>query len=247
MPPARLIAAMSRPSTYDPPLELPTPVTFAAPPVGGFTFVCVLRSGGVYSPEWVHRLCRDAATHLKPSRIVCLMDELHDPWADWIQPIPLHHNWPGWFSKLEIFRPDLIAGPCLYVDLDSLILRPLPPLVGGEWPALALLDDFLAHARPASGVMAWTPSPATERIYHGFAAAPVFGPGWRHGDGMIIGEHVHTRMQAHWPGAFQSWKVQQRKRQLVTASILSFHGVPKNDGFPPSHWITREWIGASNR
>ena len=260
--PARLIAASARHSTFDPPLELPAPAKRAVASVEGLTIVCVLRSGGVYTIEWVERLFRDAKRHLRPSRLVCLSDmesqfisrvcaaKLDGSDSGGLMGtciLPLAHPWPGWFSKLEIFRPGLFSGPCLYVDLDSLILRPLPPLVGGQWPALALLDDFLAPARPASGVMAWTPSLATERIYHGFAANPVCGPGWRHGDGILIGEHCHQRLQSLWPAAFQSWKVQQRKRQLVTASILSFHGVPKNDGFPPSHWITREWIGASNR
>ena len=36
--------------------------------------------------------------------------------------IPLEHNWPGWFSKLELFK---IKGPVLYVDLDTIILNNL--------------------------------------------------------------------------------------------------------------------------
>lgn len=216
-----------------------------------FTFACVLRSGGVYTPDWVARLCRDAATHLKPSRSVCLTD------VDWGCPDEILKRdllgpWPGWFSKLELFRPGLFDGPVLYVDLDSLILKPIPLLneflarLGKAWTSLALLDDFYAPNRAATGVMAWTPSPATEAIYTEFARRPVIKPGWNNGDGSIIGQYPHYRLQAMFPGAFQSWKVQEKLRKPVTGSVLCFHGEPKNNSFPANHWVTKHWIGLSN-
>ena len=37
--------------------------------------------------------------------------------------VPLKHDWPGWWSKIELFRPDLpIEGRIVYFDLDTLLL-----------------------------------------------------------------------------------------------------------------------------
>jgi hypothetical protein len=39
------------------------------------TIACVLRSGGIYTPEWVHRLKRGIERHASaPPRFVCLSD-----------------------------------------------------------------------------------------------------------------------------------------------------------------------------
>jgi len=41
----------------------------------------------------------------------------------------LHGNdWPGWWSKMELHRPDLPVGRTLYMDLDSHVIRNLGPI-----------------------------------------------------------------------------------------------------------------------
>lgn len=206
-----------------------------------FTFACVLRSGGLYSPQWVERLCRQVREHLEPERIVCLTDMP----LDCCTRAQLTEGWPGWYSKIELFRPGLFAGPVFYADLDSLILRPIPRLADKITTVarLLMLDDFYQPKIPASGVMAWVPSPATERIYHEFAERPMISSSWAKGDGWIIGRHPHGRLQSYFPGAFQSWNVCQRSAAPVTAAVLCFHGKTKNHSFAADHWITRAWLG----
>ena len=41
-------------------------------------------------------------------------------------------DWPGWWSKMELYRPDLPAGRTLYLDLDSHVIRPLQPILDFE-------------------------------------------------------------------------------------------------------------------
>ena len=42
----------------------------------------------------------------------------------------LHGNdWPGWWSKMELHRPDLPVGRTLYMDLDSHVIRNLGPIL----------------------------------------------------------------------------------------------------------------------
>jgi len=45
------------------------------------------------------------------------------------EKIMLKHNWPGWWSKIELHRQDLPKGRTLYLDLDSHVIRPLAPLL----------------------------------------------------------------------------------------------------------------------
>src|SRR5690606_21480964 len=183
---------------------------YTGAPVSGLTVACVLRSGGVYSPEWVDRLAIQVHHHLRPARMVCLTDD--KGWSGPYDFVPLAHDWPGWWSKIELFRPGLFSGPVLYMDLDSVLLKPIPNFVSQmqamarNGHGLAMLDDFFYPARPASGVMAWEPSPLTERIYHEFAADPKAAMQTRHGDGGWIGRYPHARLQQLFPGTFGSYK-----------------------------------------
>jgi len=43
--------------------------------------------------------------------------------------IPLLHNYPGWWSKIELHRPDLPKGRTLYLDLDTTIVRSLAEIL----------------------------------------------------------------------------------------------------------------------
>jgi hypothetical protein len=82
------------------------------------TIACVLRSGGRYTPEWVLRLKRGLERHSSgPHRFVCLADvDVPN-----IEVLPLREGWPGWWSKIELFRPGLLTGPTLYLDLDVVV------------------------------------------------------------------------------------------------------------------------------
>ena len=101
------------------------------------TPVCVLRSGGDFRPEHAQRLARQVPG------LVCLSDV----------PVPgvatraLQHDWPGWWSKMEAFAPEL-EGDVLLVDLDTLVLR-MPAL-----PAVTtVLPDFYRPELMGSGFM----------------------------------------------------------------------------------------------
>lgn len=49
-------------------------------------------------------------------------------------------DWPGWWSKMELYRPDLPPGRTLYMDLDSHIIKSLQPILDFEGD-LILFDD----------------------------------------------------------------------------------------------------------
>lgn len=219
------------------------------------TVACVLRSGGVYSISWVERLSRQVRRHLGVP-LTCLSDATpleignHPGFSLEIHSVrwePLMHCWPGWWSKLELFRPGLFSGPVVYFDLDTAIVGPIPALEsqiahhGGLW----MLSDFYAPQRPASGVMAWIPSPETERIYHDFARDPAAGMQTRFGDGGFIGRYPHGRLQTLFPGVFASYKAQHLDRGPAGYRVICLHGRPKFPDFPREHWMRRAWEGST--
>jgi len=106
-----------------------------------------------YTPEYVTRLERMVRRHLaRPFRFVCLTDrpELL-PGIETIRIRSLGDTVPrngqGYWAKVKLFDPALgFTGRLLYIDLDSLIVAPLDPIV--DYPAsLALTTDALVYER----------------------------------------------------------------------------------------------------
>ena len=122
------------------------------------TVMCVYRSGGDFKPEYVKYLA-DAVRRntTKAYEFMCLTDQPTQvlfPGVDIV--IPLRHNWPGWWSKIELFRGDLTRFPAVYFDLDTVILGSIDLLVqAAETTLFAMLHSFnpRLEGKGASGVM----------------------------------------------------------------------------------------------
>lgn len=80
----------------------------------------------------VLRLRQSVAKNIdRPFSFYCLTNNIyaHLPCTN---KIKLKHNWPGWWSKMELHRPDLPKGRTLYLDLDSHVIRSLQPILDFE-------------------------------------------------------------------------------------------------------------------
>ena len=87
--------------------------------------------GRDFSTKDVMRLRESVEKHIdRPFTFYCLTNDMQ---AD-IQgeKIKLEHSWPGWWSKMELHRPDLPEGRTLYLDLDSHVIRSLKPILDFE-------------------------------------------------------------------------------------------------------------------
>lgn len=196
------------------------------------TVACVLRSGGVYTPEWVYALRRGVARHLdRPFDFVCLTDRaIAVPW------VPLPNDWPGWWAKICLFAPGIFRGPVLYLDLDTLPVGELSEIASYRGP-FAMIDDFYRPQVAQSGVMAWTPGPHTEALYQRFASNPRFVGG----DGQWL--HANSkphRLQKLYPGQLVSLKAHARNGVPEGARLVCGHGRPRFDD-PASGWAHVEW------
>src|SRR5665213_2652876 len=84
-----------------------------------FQFVTVLKTGGEYSTKHVTWLQRQVNIP-----IICLTDSTDK--MENVTSIPLKYNFPKWWSKLEMFRPDIGLDDFLYSDLDAVFTHGLP-------------------------------------------------------------------------------------------------------------------------
>lgn len=195
----------------------------------------VLRSGGEYRPKHVARLRDQCAQWAPQAEFVCLSD------IDVPGRIPLQHNWPRWWGKVETCRPDVIGEGVLYCDLDTTIRGPLDDILAVR--RLTMLSDFYFPERLQSSLMYVTPE-AADVAWRAFMAAPE-----RHmrecttrerwGDqGFFAGVWRDVqRWDAAVPGQIVSWKVNCRKPQNRRehgngsvpdeARIIVWHGKPR--------------------
>lgn len=202
------------------------------------TIACVLKSGGIYTADWVLRLKRGIERHASaPSRFVCLTD-IEVPGTD---VLPLREGWPGWWSKIELFRPGLLTGPTRYLDLDVVV-------VGDVAPSLTACSAFtMVHERGKSdyfnsSAMAWRGDQGW--VFEAFRSDPArhmarFRRHPRIGDqafisNLLIEEQTPPRTfrQVLGYGAIVSYK--QDCCQIAppaAACVVSFHGRPKPRDF----------------
>jgi len=108
--------------------------------------VCV---GNKYSNDDVYKLWAMCEANMpEPFAFRCLSDR-RIPGVFTLVP---NEVWPGWWSKLLLFR--YATGPCLYLDLDVVIVGDLSRLKSGK---LSLPANWAqsGHGGCQSSVMAW--------------------------------------------------------------------------------------------
>ena len=67
------------------------------------------------------------------------------------ETIELKHDWPGWWAKVELHRPDLPPGRTLYLDLDSHVISSLQPIL--DYPGDLVMFNTKATPTPQPGLV----------------------------------------------------------------------------------------------
>lgn len=185
------------------------------------TIACVLRSGGQYDAEHVHRL-RDILVG-QADCFVCLTDM--DVNCDSVR---MTTHWPSWWSKLELFYH--FTGPTLYLDLDNIVVDQVKSLFR-ETYGLTMVQDFYKPTGLNSSVMAWCGD--FSHISDTFAAhADSYMKSYRRTHDGRIGDQAfiedHTPADRFEDGAVVSYKKHCPHGVLPTgARVVQFHGKPK--------------------
>lgn len=192
----------------------------------GLTVACVLRSGGTYRPSDVAILRDQVAAHLDDHEFICLSD-VDVP----CERIALQHGWPGWWSKIELFR---LPPPVLFFDLDTMIVGSLAAIAAeaDKWQ-FTMLQDFYRETGLGSGMMAW--GVPMDALYAKFVEDDPRG--WMEkcdsaGDQFFIELNVNHSGVKRWqdvlPGQVVSYKAHVKGKGVPKdARVVCFHGRPK--------------------
>ena len=201
--------------------------------------VCI---GDKYADADVLILRDMVSRHLnQPFRFRCLADmEIHG--VDTFIPDEV---WPGWWSKLLLFR--YATGACLYLDLDVVVVGNLDRLLSNPLSMPANWAQS-GHGGCQSSVMAWNGD-------YGFIAEcfdpallnpPEMGNCGSYGTERLWGDQEFITAIMGNPGEavvpmdhIYSYKYHCRESLPDDASVVCFHGNPKPDE------VNAEWVTAS--
>ena len=215
--------------------------------------ITVLKSGGDFKPDHVVCLHNSVLRHAEfPVEFVCLTDFPAPFLPSSIVTIPLEHNLPGWWSKAEIYRHDLIdpRADCWYMDLDTVVVGPFDRLCDDS--SYIALRGFYKSSRFGSGLMRWPGrmnlSHIPDRAVEHVERLGITRSNWkRHGDQDWIGSQLEKEyvpveyFQDVWPGEVISYKIHCMKNggPSKKAKVVCFHGKPRPwDVQAP--WVLRE-------
>lgn len=130
------------------------------------TVICVLKNGGGYGPDHVDKLERQVARHLSlPHEFMCLSDVDVN-----CRRIAMQHDWPGWWSKIELFCPGVVTPNTIYIDLDNIILDDFAEIAGCGHD-FAMMQN-LNRPEMASSAIMWFGSKIPVEVYKRFVVNP---------------------------------------------------------------------------
>ncbi|MBT0727798.1 hypothetical protein [Rosenbergiella australiborealis] len=195
--------------------------------------VTVLRSGGDYDENhvrWIHRQLPDNYEK------ICLTDlDIPD-----IKTIKLRTNFPGWWSKIELFNPDLIDDDIFYIDLDVVVVGDITELT--EQRELMMLEDFFSQEMYNSAMM-FIPHNEKMKVWKTFNKYPEqFMTRYKKGGDQEFISRIlpHAKNWQHlFPGKICSYKkhvVKKSKKYSLSVGngklpddirIVFFHGKPR--------------------
>ena len=197
--------------------------------------VCVLKTGGDFDAFDVYSLKSQVMRHTG-LHLHCLTDDtklLSQAYA-----MPLLHGWRGWWSKMELFRPDFHNYDFFYLDLDTVLVRNCKHLA--TTGKSTMLSDFYYPEKPASGLMYIRAEDRAE-VWSRWMTNPDWHMGHLRGDQDFLahcafGENAQ-RWQKSYPYEVISFKANMRptaprmgpqlKEPPTAAKIVCFHGKPR--------------------
>lgn len=218
------------------------------------TVACVLRTGQrvvdrqPYRVEHVVKLRRGVEQHMPhPHLFICLTDQMGEVLNAGVTAVPLGRNWRGWWAKMNLFMPDLLVGPTLYLDLDSLVVGDITPLIRAA-PGITMVPDFFYPESMNSSVMSWNgdfcglwdafalDDEATMQRYDAYGKARVGDQGFVHDTLNGMGQPIDVFDASH----VVSFKRDCKNGPPPEARVISFHGRPKCDT-PAAGWAYEAW------
>jgi hypothetical protein len=185
--------------------------------------ITVLRSGGEFKRKHVEKIKAMAERHITHEFLfICLTDTASEEYD-----IPLVHNWPRWWAKMEMFN---IQGPAIFFDLDTIITGNIDDIIESlkNEEFVTLRDAYRRGSNIGSGIMSW--SKDISYLYHAFEKD--------------VGQSIHLRGDQDFiqKAVKQNTFLQDYSREIVSFKadishgkqynkekhkIVFFHGLPR--------------------
>ena len=152
-----------------------------------------------------------------------------------VETVPFTRNWPGWWSKLELFRAGLFERRVAYFDLDTMLISDISDLISAPQDFICITNWKGSGTHVNSGMMCWNANLDFSRIYTEFhpRAIPEYEKRWeRWGDQGFIQDQLRVPFASYnelYPGRIVSYKWHIRRQGFVPkeASVVAFHGKPR--------------------
>jgi hypothetical protein len=190
----------------------------------------------------IERLAKRSDVH-----VYCFTDAVDKRWSLIDSTlIPLTNPWPGWWSKMNLFAPELEElRPFIFFDLDTAIVGSIDDLVvEKDQDKFITLEDFYRKGVLASGVM-WIPknSEKVKRVWENWIINPKANLSRFKGDMHFIGsiitadkffQNLGVKIGSFKPIAGKGWLKELPKDK----SVICFHGQPRI----PKAAETVEWV-----
>ncbi|UOO88681.1 hypothetical protein LVJ82_14610 [Vitreoscilla massiliensis] len=181
--------------------------------------------------QWIHK-------QFGAHESVCLTDATH---IDGVKTAPLLHDFPGWWSKIELFNPDhpvLGKQDLLYFDIDIVITGDITPLLQAQ--EFTMLSG-LAYKNQCNSSLMYIPCSIKQYVWDSFMANPqqhmdecVVPEKW--GDqGFLSGITTPKEWQQELPNRIYSYKL-----DIATPTMLGYDAAlasGKGTGVPPKDAI----------
>lgn len=189
--------------------------------------------GDKYDDYAVQRLRREVAAKLSfPHRFRCVTDRQ----IEGVECVPPVVKWPGWWGKIQLFKPGFVEPQSvnIWLDLDIIVTGQLDYLAAYS-PPLAAPSNWAQSGNGGiqSSVMVWTPTGATAEIFSEFDPKWAVWPpsnanGALWGDQEWITKRRDEGKLAVTPIPYvYSYKYHCRNGLPDDARIVVFHGDPK--------------------
>jgi hypothetical protein len=199
--------------------------------------LCVCKSGAEYNEDWVRKLKDGVARNLTvPYEFKCLSD------IDVPNRIPLKHKWPGWWSKIEVFRE--VTGPTLYLDLDTVVTGNIDWITQTE--GFSAIRNFHDPNMIGSAVM-WFSGPL-RKVYDRFCEKPFKWIEYHErkkdgpylGDQAFIWDTLGREVKTFPMDSIKSYKFHCKQGLPEGTSLVCFGGKPKATEVK-ADWLERHW------
>ncbi len=127
--------------------------------MSSLTVVCV-KEGKKYDHRYVNALCRMLSSFLSEEFHFVCFTENSGQIAEQVEVRNLPEpRSTGWWNKCLLFKPGLLSGRVLYLDLDMIVVNDLAPYLKGDSELLVLENSFLlngvVHRRINTSMMYW--------------------------------------------------------------------------------------------